>query len=632
MNMKSAAPTLSYDSWAELGTALVEPREANEMIDDRELRMLELKTETNELAATLSEAARQITESAEAMQRQQTEELVQTYRSLESQILERDWTAAELQKLSRVVEQSPTGVVITDAKGRIEYVNPTFLRLTGYTAQEVIGKTPRILNSGQIPKETIEKLWETIHSGREWRGELLNKKKNGELYWEFTSISPITDAAGNITHFVSVKENITERKHAEAALRDSEVRHRALFDLSADAVMLLNRSGFTECNDATLRIFGLSSKAEFISLHPSEVSPPKQPDGTDSYWAADQRIATALQEGSAKFEWMHRRSDGEDFPAEVWLTALDLGGERVIQATVRDISKRKQGERELADLNARLIDMSRRSGMAEVATNVLHNVGNVLNSVNVAAGLIQEAIRASEVSSLNKAADMLEQHLDDLDTFVTQDNRGKHLPRFLIDVSRQMAAQEDMILEQVNSLMSSIDHIKQIVARQQSDAKGVSAVVEEVSLAELLEDALRMNAASMHRHRVEVIRQFDNIAPVMIDKQRVLQIVINLISNAKNACDESGKTSKQLTVSLRQADEDRVVIRVSDNGMGISAENLTRIFAHGFTTRKDGHGFGLHSAALAAQDLGGSLTACSDGLGAGAVFTLELPTGVKEMC
>jgi PAS domain S-box-containing protein len=575
--------------------------------------------------STLGEAARQITESAEAKQRQQAEELAQAYRSLESQILERDRTAAELQKLSRVVEQSPTGVVITDASGRIEYVNPTFIRLTGYTAQEAIGKTPRILNSGQIPKETIKQLWETILSGQEWRGELLNKKKNGELYWEFTSISPITDAAGNITHFVAVKENITERKHAEAALRDSEVRHRALFDLSADAIMLLNRSGFIECNGAALRIFGLSSKAEFISLHPSELSPPTQPDGTDSHLAADQLIATALHEGSAKFEWMHRRTGGEDFPAEVWLTALDLGDERVIQATVRDISKRKQDERELADLNARLIDMSRRSGMAEVATNVLHNVGNVLNSVNVAAGVIQETIRASEVSSLNKAADMMEQHLGDLDTFVTQDNRGKHLPRFLIDVSRQMAAQEDTILEQVNSLIGSIAHIKQIVARQQSDAKGVSAIVEEVSLAELLEDALRMNAASMQRHTVEVIRQFDNIAPVMIDKQRVLQIVINLISNAKNACDESGKTLKQLTVSLRRSSEGRVLIEVQDNGVGIPTENLTRIFAHGFTTRKDGHGFGLHSAALAAEELDGSLTACSDGPGTGATFTLDLP-------
>jgi len=288
---------------------------------------------------------------------------------------------------------------------------------------------------------------------------------------------------------------------------------------------------------------------------------------------------------------------------------------------------RESAERQeqLEITNQRLVETARQAGKAEIATSVLHNVGNVLNSVNVSAELVQDKVRGSTVSSFTKATDIMEQHLGDMGTYVTQDERGKHLPRFLIDVSRQLAGEEDLILDEINSLISNIDHIKAIVTTQQSHARGVSGVVEEVSLAELLEDAIHINTASMKRHSVATIREFDDVGPVLGDKQKILQILVNLISNAKYACMESENTNHELTVRLQRTGEDRVSIEVSDNGMGIAAENLTRIFAHGFTTREEGHGFGLHSAALAAKELGGRLTAYSNGLGTGATFTLEIP-------
>jgi signal transduction histidine kinase len=145
------------------------------------------------------------------------------------------------------------------------------------------------------------------------------------------------------------------------------------------------------------------------------------------------------------------------------------------------------------------------------------------------------------------------------------------------------------------------------------------------SPADLVEDALNMNGASLNHHHIELVRQYSNTPAINVDKHKVLQILVNMIRNAKHACDETKRTDKRLTVAVGLADDRRVRISVIDNGIGISAENQPRIFNHGFTTRRDGHGFGLHSGALAAKEMGGCMTMHSDGMGLGATFTLELP-------
>jgi signal transduction histidine kinase len=164
----------------------------------------------------------------------------------------------------------------------------------------------------------------------------------------------------------------------------------------------------------------------------------------------------------------------------------------------------------------------------------------------------------------------------------------------------------------------------------------VSGVCENLAAAGLVEDALRMNAAAFDRHHIDVVREFaDNTPPVRVDRHKVLQILINLLRNAKYAMDaQSAKSgqAKRLVVRVGVAFPDRVKITIADNGVGIDPENLTRIFNHGFTTKKDGHGFGLHSGANAAKEMGGTLTARSDGPGKGAEFALELPiiTSVRQ--
>ena len=298
--------------------------------------------------------------------------------------------------------------------------------------------------------------------------------------------------------------------------------------------------------------------------------------------------------------------------------------------TARDNLEKRVEERtqELEITHRQLVEASRRGGMAEIATNVLHNVGNVLNSVNVSAGLIVESVKKSRVSSLARVVDLLQEHARDLGAFITNDPKGKNVPAHLAQLSEYLLADQGSLVRELDLLQRNVEHIKEIVAMQQNYAT-VGGVKEVINVVGLVEDSLRMNEGALNRHRVEVIREFENVPPMNIEKHKILQILVNLVRNAKYACDDSERADKRLIVRVTNNDG-RVRISVIDNGVGIPSENLTRIFNHGFTTRKSGHGFGLHSGALAAREMGGSLTVHSDGPGHGATFTLELPCPLRE--
>lgn len=275
-------------------------------------------------------------------------------------------------------------------------------------------------------------------------------------------------------------------------------------------------------------------------------------------------------------------------------------------------------------MHQQMLTLSRHAGMAEVATSVLHNVGNVLNSVNVSNNLIREKLRESEVTTLVKLGGLFKQHEANLATFLTADAKGKLIPKFLIQLAEQLEAEQTFLRQEQDLLARNVEHIKEIVAMQQSYAQ-VSGFIEQVPIANLMEDALRINLAGLSRHGVTIVRDYAEVPPAWVDKHKVLQIFVNLVHNAKYALDETGRTDKQLTIGIHQNGGERLKITVSDNGVGIPAENLTRIFSHGFTTRKNGHGFGLHSGANAAREMGGHLSVQSEGVGKGATFTLDLP-------
>ncbi|MBC8010939.1 MAG: PAS domain-containing protein [Burkholderiales bacterium] len=294
----------------------------------------------------------------------------------------------------------------------------------------------------------------------------------------------------------------------------------------------------------------------------------------------------------------------------------------------QDVTASRRLQEQLETTHKELLDASRRAGMADVATGVLHNVGNVLNSVNIAADLLAEGLGKSRVDGVAKLSALLAAQAADLPGFFASP-RGRQVPAYVADLAAVLAAERERLLGELGELRQSIDHIKDVVAMQQSFAAS-AGMIEPLDPVSLLEDSLRLNVAALVRHDIRVIRDYAPAPRVLADRSRVLQILVNLVRNAKHALDDGAPAEKCLTLRLATAGPDRVRLTVTDNGVGIPPANLERIFAHGFTTRKDGHGFGLHSAANAAGELGGHLSVHSAGLGLGAEFTLELPAAPAD--
>ncbi|HOW63780.1 MAG TPA: ATP-binding protein [Candidatus Paceibacterota bacterium] len=310
--------------------------------------------------------------------------------------------------------------------------------------------------------------------------------------------------------------------------------------------------------------------------------------------------------------------------ALVWITQLRRQVDRQTRELKAEISERIRAEEEVARVHKELIETSRQAGMAEIATNVLHNVGNVLNSVNVSAELMLEKIGRSKAPNLRKVVRLLNEHAHDLPRFLSEDEKGVKLPSYLSLLADTLESEQKDLRAESANLRTNVDHIKSIVAMQQSYA-GVAGLTEKVVLSELIDDALKMQANAFSRHSFQVVRDFEEVPPIETDKHKVMQILVNLLQNACYACGASDQPEKQVTIRLQSAQNDRLRIAVEDNGIGISAENLLKIFSHGFSARPGGHGFGLHYGANTAKELGGSLTASSHGPGQGAIFILELP-------
>ncbi|MBK7877415.1 MAG: HAMP domain-containing protein [Planctomycetes bacterium] len=283
---------------------------------------------------------------------------------------------------------------------------------------------------------------------------------------------------------------------------------------------------------------------------------------------------------------------------------------------------------QLAESRTRLLRVAHLAGRSEVATEVLHNVGSVLTSTTVAAQEVEARVKASRAADVARLADLLRAHEAELGTFMTSDVRGKKIPEFVGLLGQALASEREAVLAECDVLRQSLDHVRTLVQEQQKNA-GHAAVLEPVELAALCDLALRL-APGPQPASLQVERRYEHLEIVSVAKHRLIEILVNLIKNARESIDAARPAEPRLSIELEAIASDRVRIVVRDNGLGIPRESLTRIFAHGFTTKVDGHGFGLHSCANAARELGGSLRAESDGTGTGAAFVLELPVGAAR--
>jgi PAS domain S-box-containing protein len=541
----------------------------------------------------------------------------------------------ELQALYRsLVEQLPAGIFRKDAEGRYVFVNSWFCKLRGMTPEQIQGKTAVTLSQTETNDDTIQ----LLRKGTEHHEEIMRTGKTIEAVEEHAGENghsrhlhvlktPVYGAEGTIVGSQGILVDITERKRAEAALAYEQYLLNSLLDNSDDKIYFKDaESRFIRCSRSMAKLFNVKKAEDAVGK-------------TDSDFFSGEHARQALEDeqkiiqtGVPLLGQVEKETWQDGRVTWVISTKMPLYDEhRKIVGTFgvsKDITKIKKTEAELAQTHKRLLDASRQAGMAEVATSVLHNVGNVLNSVNVSTGIIAERIQKSKVSSVVKVVDLMKAHPNDLADFFANDPKGKQVPEYLVKLAEHLAQEQQELMKEIGSLINNVVHIKEIVAMQQGYAKA-AGIVESLKASDLVEDAIRMNSGAVDRHKIKIVRDFNEVPVLTTDKHKVLQILVNLIRNSKYACDDSERDDKQITLRLRNGDG-RVKISVIDNGIGIPPENLTRIFNHGFTTRKEGHGFGLHSGAIAAHELGGTLVAQSEGIGRGATFTLELPANYQN--
>lgn len=420
-----------------------------------------------------------------------------------------------------------------------------------------------------------------------------------------------------------VRERTAELSRSHAELQQRELLFRLIFE-HAPVGVSWSRSdlgGVYHFNSAFRRILDLPADTHANDSLLTSLAHP-----ADALRQSEQEaLIRAGKLDSYALEQRFVRLDGQEVSALLAVAVVRDQHGQIIQVIriLEDISALKRAQVELANTYKRLMEASRVAGMAEVATGVLHNVGNVLNSVNVSVAVLADGLHKSRVGGVSKVTTLLNENAANLPHFLTADPRGQRVLPYLDTLADHLAAERERFLTEVESLRANVEHIKEIVSRQQAYAQ-LGGLTEELDPSELAEDALRMNAMAFTRHGVEIVREFSPSPKVAADRHKVLQILINLVQNAKQAVSVDGVARRRIVIRITTQDES-VFIAVSDSGVGIAPENLTKIFEHGFTTRANGHGFGLHSAANAAREMHGQLAVHSDGCGKGATFTLQLP-------
>ena len=416
---------------------------------------------------------------------------------------------------------------------------------------------------------------------------------------------------------------VRELTEANQALANTQILLDAMLDNIPDRIYFKDaKSRFVKISTALATRLGLENPDDVIGKTDFDFFPIEK---AREFYEDEQRIIQTGEPLVNKIE-KHLTANGDVSWTSTTKVPLRTPDGTVvgIAGINREITDLKLAEQQIEKINRELREASRQAGMAEVATGVLHNVGNVLNSVNVAAGVLSDRLNHSKAAGVAKLSKLFSEHQNDLVKFLTQDERGRQIPAYLQQLSEHIGTEHTEMRKELNELLTNVEHIKEIVATQQNYAR-VLGVTEMVNLPDVMEDAIKIHGSAYERHGIKLIRDYDELPSMTMDKHKVMQILINFLSNAKYACDAAKKDGKTVTVRIKKVEDDRVRMEVSDTGIGIAPENLTRIFSQGFTTRKGGHGFGLHSGCLAAKELGGTLTAESNGIGHGATFVLELP-------
>ncbi|UCH63934.1 MAG: PAS domain-containing sensor histidine kinase [Fidelibacterota bacterium] len=507
---------------------------------------------------------------------------------LHSQITKQKQIELKIKQLSTAVEQSPASIVITDPSGTIEYVNPKFTEVTGYKYEEVIGQNPRVLKSGSQPVEFYSTLWKTITSGKEWRGDFCNRKKNGEVYWENASISPIKSSTGEITHFVAVKEDITERKLAEEALEAAEKRYRQLVEETSDTVFTIDLEGtFTYVNPSAETITGYE-ESELIGMSFTQLIRPDWLDRVQGFYR-EQRDKS-VPETSLEFPIITKQ--GETRWVEQTVNAVIEEGQLAsLQATVRDVTERKQAEEALRESREKYRDLSEELKKANVTKDkffsiIAHDLRGPLGNFHA---LSKMFVSRFERFPPDKIKEMIEQ----LHTSASQSYK---LLENLLDWSRLQLGRMEF-------------------------------KPEPLSIAELTEENVELFNSQAKEKDLSLINSTDPTNTVLSDRNMLTTVMRNLISNAIKFTPRGGEI---VISSSTDETQGNIVVCVTDTGIGMSEEILESIFdVESYhttlgTEKEKGTGLGLPLCKEFIEKNNGKIRVESE-LGRGSRFSFELP-------
>jgi signal transduction histidine kinase len=298
----------------------------------------------------------------------------------------------------------------------------------------------------------------------------------------------------------------------------------------------------------------------------------------------------------------------------------------VLKWALQQAQERKQFLAEQERLRSQLGEAAYKMEMADVTSTVLHNVGNVLTSVTVAANIVESVVDQSSVILVNRMAELIKAHDQDLGRYLTEDPKGKRIPPSLEKLGTHLIEEQRTILKEMKGLVRNIRHMKQIIASHQAMAKSAGQA-EQISLANVLSHAMELSFQPGDEKWITIRPNYQQVPTVLVDQHQLLQILVNLLRNAKQSMLQQVQDSHDLNLSVKYQDDDEasVVMTIQDSGIGIAPEDLSKMFTRGFTTKTDGNGIGLHSSILAIQNMGGSMHVQSEGVGRGATFTLTFP-------
>ncbi|MFH0754423.1 MAG: PAS domain S-box protein, partial [Candidatus Omnitrophota bacterium] len=539
-------------------------------------------------------------------------------------------------EMSLAVEHSPLAIVITDRFGKVKYVNPRFTDVTGYCLEEIYGKISRVFREGEMLSNDRKILWDTLEKGQDWRGEFLERCKDGREFWEQVTITPVIGGNGRIANLIILKENIHEQKQVKQKLMESEKRFMDVLYASNDAILLIYGDKFVDCNEATAQMLKYADRSEFLMAHPSKLSPPQQPDGRNSFEKAQEMMQIANEKGFNRFEWMHRKADGTDFPVEVSLTPIVYDAKPLLYCVWRDISEHKKASDELnrnqtemvnmleelklynvqlEDAQQKLVQQEKLVAIGFLAAGVAHEINNPLGFVHGNLVSLEEYARAllkmtSFLGPLNEAisaGDLVK--AGEINALVEEERKQLEIDYISADIKKLIVETRD-----------GLGRIKKIVQGLKSFSRKDTEGVVSSNINAVVDDAIAIVWNEI-KYSAELVKEFEDLPPIACNPQQIGQVLINLLVNAVQAIDGHGVITVK---TFRRGG--MIVISVADTGAGIPDDIKNKIFDPFFTTKEPGKGTGLGlSISYDIIKKHGGRMDFESKVGVGTTFSIELP-------